>query len=134
MTAVKQNPAFFNWPFTGTTTPKKPNNPSYPQLLPDPVVNVTVYGHGLSVIKELKRFRLNTVYYAKKSELRVTASPLVPVVPAYSVMIMEHSLQPEISYDITIHRPDSPEFNQWLDSCNQSMPGGGTQPRKYGWF
>ncbi|MDD9986761.1 MAG: phospholipase D family protein [Spirochaetaceae bacterium] len=134
MTAVKQNPAFFKWPFTGTTTPKKPNNPSYPQLLPDPIVNITVYGRGLSVIEELERFRLNTVYYAKRSELRVTASPLVRVVPAYSVMIMEHSVRPEISYEITIHRPDSPEFNQWLDSCNQSMPGGGTQPRKYGWF
>jgi len=37
--AVDQNPDFFGFPFTGQTTPKKPNNPSYPQRQPDPIVD-----------------------------------------------------------------------------------------------
>jgi hypothetical protein len=35
VTAALQNPAFFNWPFNGQTTPKNPGNPSYPQITPD---------------------------------------------------------------------------------------------------
>jgi hypothetical protein len=44
VTAALQNPSFFNWPFNGQTTPKKPGNPSYPQITPDPVVDIVVYG------------------------------------------------------------------------------------------
>ena len=134
MTAVRQNPAFFNWPFTGATTPKKQNNPSYPQLVPDPIVNMTVYGSAPFPTLTRHGYSLNTVYYQKKSELRITAAPLVDVVPPYSVMIIEHSRCPDITYEITVHRPDSSEFHHWLAACNQSMPGGGSQPRKYGWF
>ncbi len=34
--AVNQDPAFFGWPFTGNTVPKKAANPSYPQRTPEP--------------------------------------------------------------------------------------------------
>ena len=134
MTAVRQNPKFFNWPFTGATTPKKQSNPSYPQLVPDPIVNMTVYGSNPSPILTRTRYPLNTVYYEKKSELRITAAPLVDVVPPYSVMVIEHSRYRDITYEITVYQPDSPECHHWLDACNQSMPGGGSQPRKFGWF
>ena len=134
VTAALQNPAFFNWPFNGMTTPKKPGNPSYPQLDPDPVINVVVYGANAVAVLKLPGYALNTVYYQKKSEIRITASPLVGVVPEYSVMIMEHSSAPGIDYEVTIHRPDSPDYEAWVTSCNQTMPGGGKTPRKYGWF
>lgn len=87
--AVRQYPSFFRWPFEGATTPKKPGNPSYPQLLPDPVVNIIVYGAAEDPILTLNRYSLNTIYYERKKEVRVTASPLVGVVPDYSVMIIE---------------------------------------------
>jgi HKD family nuclease len=134
VTAALQNPAFFKWPFSGLTVPKKGGNVAYPQLTPDPRVNITVYGANLKPLLQLSDYGLNTVYYEKKSEIRITASPLVGVVPDYSVMIMQESDIPEIDYNITIHTPASPDFATWVGACNQSMPSGGKQPRKFGWF
>jgi hypothetical protein len=134
VTAALQKPAFFKWPFSGLTVPKKGGNVAYPQLTPDPRVNVTVYGAGLKPLLQLSNYALNTVYYEKKSEIRITASPLVGVVPDYSVMIMQESDIQGIDYDITVHTPASPDFATWIAACNQNMPGGGKQPRKFGWF
>jgi HKD family nuclease len=107
VTAALQNPSFFGWPFTGHTTPKKPSNPSYPQLTPDP--RVTVYGSAPAPVLSLNDYALNTVYYEKKSEIRITASPLVAVVPDNSIMIMSKGETLGTDYDIVIHRPDSPD-------------------------
>ena len=134
VTAALQNPSFFRWPFTGATVPKKAGKPPYPQLSPDPIVNITVYGAAVAPVLALNSYALNTVYYAAKSEIRVTASPLVGTVPDYSIMIMRTSDVPGIDYEIVVHRPDSPEFAAWLAACNQTMPGGGQAPRKFGWF
>jgi HKD family nuclease len=134
VTAALQNPSFFRWPFTGATVPKKAGKAPYPQLTPDPVVNITVYGAEAAPALTLNNYALNTVYYAAKSEIRVTASPLVGVVPDYSIMIIRASETLGIDYEIVIHRPDSPEFSAWLAACNQTMPGGGQTPRKFGWF
>jgi hypothetical protein len=79
-------------------------------------------------------YALNTVYYEAKSEIRITASPLVGSVPDYSVMVMQRSMDPSIDYEVVIHRPDSPDYGAWLAACNQAMPGGGKAPRKFGWF
>jgi HKD family nuclease len=134
VTAALQNPAFFYWPFNGKTVPKKSGNPSYPQLDPDPVVNILVYGAKAAPVLTLAQYGLNTVYYEKKSEIRITVSPLVDVVAEYSIMILEPSDMPDTTWEITIHCPDSPEYESWLKVCNQVMPGGGAQPRRFGWF
>ncbi len=134
VTAAMQNPAFFDWPFTGRTSPKKAGNPSYPQRDPDPVANIAVYGAELSPALTLNHYPLNTVYYEKKREIRITAAPLVPIVPDYSIMIMERLNVAGVDYEITIHRPDSPDHEVWLARCNQRMPGGGRMPRRFGWF
>lgn len=132
--AARQFPAFFQWPFNGATTPKKAGNPSYPQLVPDPVVNIDVFGASTNPLLSLSAYNLNTIYYEKKSEIRITASPLVGVVPDYSIMVMQTSNTQGIDYDITIHTPASQDYASWLSACNQEMPGGGRTPRKYGWF
>ena len=134
ITAVLQNPDFFGWPFTGRTVPKKEGNPSYPQREPDPVVNVRVFGARPDPVMTLSDYPLNTVYYERNREVRITASPLVEVVPEYSIMIMEPSSVSEISYEITIYTPDSPHYARWEEVCNQRMPSGGKRPRRYGWF
>jgi HKD family nuclease len=134
VTAALQNPQFFNWPFTGKTTPKKPGNPSYPQLDPDPVVNITVYGAAPAPLLILPAYHLNTVYYHRKGEIRITASPLVDPVLDYSVMILERGQTQGIDYEITVHTPHSPDYAGWVAVCNQIMPSGGQQPRKFGWF
>jgi HKD family nuclease len=134
VTAALQKPAFFGWPFQGKTIPKKANNPSYPQIDPDPIVNIAVYGAKPEPMLVKLEYALNTVYYEKKSEIRITASPLVGIVPDYSVMIMRQSDIVGIDYEMVIHRPDSPEYQTWLAACNQTMPGGGKKPRQFGWF
>ena len=63
-TAAAQNPGFFGWPFTGKTTPKTAGNPSYPQLEPDPIVNIVVFGQASEPILVLNS------YVAKHSLLR----------------------------------------------------------------
>ena len=132
--ATMQNPAFFGWPFNGSTTPKKPGNPSYPQRVPDPIANIAVYGAAPLPTLTLNHYGLNTVYYEKKREIRITASPLVQVVPEYSIMVLERSNIEGVDYEIAIHRPDSPDHRTWLDRCDQRMPSGGKTPRRFGWF
>jgi len=134
MTGVMQNPAFFGWPFTGKTKPKKSNNPTYPQLDPDPLVNITVYSAETEPILTLKKFALNTVYYERNREIRITASPLVGTVPEYSIMIIDKSNDDELMYDITILTPDNSAYTSWVEACDQLMPSGGKQARKFGWF
>ena len=134
ITAVLQNPDFFGWPFTGRTVPKKSANPSYPQRDPDPVVNVRVFGAMPDPVMTLSGYPLNTVYCEKNKEVRITASPLVEVVPEYSIMIMEPSRVPGVDYEITIYTPDSTHYTRWEEVCNQRMPSGGKRSRRYGWF
>jgi hypothetical protein len=134
VTAALQNPSFLKWPFSGLTTPKKVGNPSYPQLIPDPVVNIVVYGARAGPLLTLNSYLLNTVYYETKSEIRITASPLIGVAPEFSVMIIENSETENIDYEITIHTPESPDYAAWIEACNQTMPGGGQTPRRFGWF
>lgn len=134
VTAALQNPSFFQWPFKGQTVPKKGSNKAYPQLTPDPRINAMVYGAQSKPILILPDYPLNTVYYEKKSEIRITAAPFVSLVPDYSVMIMKNSEVVGIDYEITIHTPDSPDYADWVAACNQEMPGGGSTPRKFGWF
>lgn len=132
--AVDQNPTFFGFPFTGMTTPKTAGGTPYPQRIPDPVVNIQVYGAGRALLLNLSAYDLNTVYYTKNSEIRVTASPLVGVVPDYSVMVMTPSQIVGVDYEMEVHTPQSPDYSAWVAACNQQMPGGGQAPRKFGWF
>jgi HKD family nuclease len=132
--AVNQNPAFFGFPFTSMTTPKKAGGTPYPQRLPDPVVNVQVYGEARALLLNLTAYDLNTVFYEPKKEIRVTASPLVGVVPDYSVLVMTPSQIAGVDYEMEVHTPQSPDYASWVTACNQEMPGGGQTPRKFGWF
>lgn len=121
-------------PFTGQTTPKKGENEGYPQRSPDPLCNIVVFGAGNAVLYSTSKYALNTVFYTAKSEIRVTASPLVAHVPEYSVLVMTPSDDVEVDYEMRIFIPDSPDYAKWVDVCNQKMPGGGKEPRKFGWF
>lgn len=133
--AVDQNPAFFGFPFTGRTTPKNPRNSAYPQRDPDPVVNVTVYDRRGNPRVTANGFNLNTVFYQVKSEIRVTFSPeLRRATAPYSIMVMRRS-EEEHDYDIEIFNPGSDLYREYLDACNQTLPGGGkAQPRRMGWL
>lgn len=135
--AIDQNPAFFGWPFTGRTVPKKPSNPSYPQRTPDPTVDLKVYDAKGKLAVRHCPFGLNTVYYEKKHEIRITVPPdVVKAVPAGSLMVMRQVGEAEaLDYDIAIHVKGSPQYAEYLRVCNQEMPSGGAAAaRKFGWL
>lgn len=133
-TAAQQNPAFFGMPFTGQTIPKKGANEGYPQRTPDPICNIYVFGEKNKILFSLKKYPLNTVFYTTKSEIRVTASPLVTYVPEYSTLIITQSDDIGIDYEMQIFTPNSPDYAKWVAVCNQTMPSGGKEPRRFGWF
>jgi len=135
--AANQNPAFFGWPFTGQTLPKKPTNPSYPQRTPDPVVDLKVYDSSGKIAIQHNPFNLNTVYYEKKSEIRITVPPdVVKAVPEGSVMVMRQAGEHQnLDYDIDIYVKKSSQYDEYLSVCNQTMPSGGkAEPRRFGWL
>lgn len=131
--AINENREFFKFPFTGLTIPKTATGKPYPQLEPDPVVNIKVYGDKGTQLLSLEKYALNTVFYEAKGEIRITASPLVSLVPEMSLLLIKR-LDGDIDYEYIIHTPQSPRFNELLDLCTKKMPGGGKEPRKYGWI
>jgi HKD family nuclease len=135
--AVDQNPDFFGFPFTGKTTPKKSGNPSYPQRSPDPIVDLKIYGDGATPVVHLPRLALNTVYYATKSEIRITVPPeVVRTTPALSILVMRQAPDDaDFDYEMEVFPPTNPQFQDYLAVCNQTMPSGGrANPRRMSWL
>jgi hypothetical protein len=136
-TAINQNPDFFGFPFTGRTKPKFPSNPAYPQRVPDPLVNINVYGATDKRVLRLARFALNTVYYKTKAEIRITMPPdVVKNTAPYSILLMRQPAEgADYDYDMDIFQPGSPQFDAYLEACNQRLPSGGKPaPRRMGWL
>jgi HKD family nuclease len=141
-TAVDQNKNFFDWPFSGQTTPKKSSNPSYPQRTPPPVVDIALYDSNGNKVTQHSGFKLTTVYYKPRSEIRITVPQNIigPTVrytaPKYCTMVMaEASPQAAHEYDIDIYEPGSSQYRDYLAKCNQQMPSGGKpHPRRFGWL
>ncbi len=135
--AVNQNPDFFGYPFTGLTTPKKSTNRAYPQRIPDPIVNLVVYDTNGKSVLHFRDFELNTVYYEQKAEIRITVpQEVVSSTPEFSIMVMRQT-PPDKSYDydIDIYPPQSYQYNEYLEVCNQPMPSGGNATaRRFGWL
>jgi hypothetical protein len=132
--AVNQNPGFFGFPFTGLTVPKKRSNVAYPQRVPDPLVNITVYDRRGGLVFSREAYPLNTVYYETKAEIRITLSlDIVTHIPKFSILVMRQGTIND--YDIEIYAPGSVIYAQHLRVCNQTMPSGGAaQARRMGWL
>ncbi len=133
--AVDQSPNFFGFPFTGKTISKKASNPSYPQRVPDPLVRITAYDSNGTIALLKEQFGLNTVFYEKKSEIRITFPPdLLKVVKPYSVMVMQRA-EGGLDYVIEIFNPGTKQYDAYLNVCNQTLPSGGaSKARKMGWI
>jgi hypothetical protein len=134
--AINQNPDFFGFPFTGMTTPRIATNPSYPQRVPDPVVNITAYDGTGALAYQVAGYNLNTVFYAPKAEIRITISPeILAHVPEYSILVMTNSDEESYDYDMTIFAPGSDRYSEYLAVCDQTLPSGGRLPaRRMGWL
>ncbi|WP_459041065.1 phospholipase D family protein [Stenotrophomonas sp. PSU-St19] len=134
MQAVKQNPSFFGFPFSGMTTPKKKAGAAYPQRVPDPVIDVTVYSSTGAVLVTQLAYPLNTVYYERKSELRVTMTAAIRGHIAGLAILHMQAGSGGVDYVMDIYNPGSASYANLLASCNQAMPGGGAAPRLFGWI
>lgn len=136
--AVNQNPDFFEFPFKGQTIPKISSNKSYPQRIPDPIVNINIFDTDGKLIPELNKqyYPLNMVFYEAKSEIRITVNPeLAREIPSHSILLMSRSEDVACDYEMDIYSPGSEQFNNYLDICNITMPSGGAiKPRKMGWL
>lgn len=134
--AVNQNQSFFSFPFQGLTTPKKAGNQPYQQRVPDPVVDINLYSANGDLALSKVDFRLNTVYYERKSEIRITVPPDVRQgTPPYSILVMSIPDNSDKDYILDIYAPGSDQYESYLQSCNQTMPSGGNaQPRAFGWL
>src|SRR5207244_789767 len=121
--AIDQDPAFFGWPFIGRSTPKKSTNPSYPQRVPDPVVDIRVINAAGAELARHDRWALNTVYYSTKHEIRITVPPSVcRALPDFSILVMR--LGASIDYEMDFYMPGSADYTTYLNTCNQTMPSG----------
>lgn len=137
--ALHQNEKFFGMPFTGWTTPKKTGNPAYPQRVPDPIVDITVYDNAGVPMPALNRhaFRLNVVAYTRRSEIRITVPPeLARAIPPYSILVMSKAAESDLlDYQMDIYAPGSAQHDNYLAVCNQTLPSGGkARARKMGWL
>lgn len=140
--AIYQNKAFFGFPFTGTTIPKKPSNPTYPQRTPDPIVNIRVYDKTGKLVNAEQNYSLNTVYYEKKSEVRITITPEIlralnvsAITTNYPILVMRLSSTPGCDYDLDFFEYGSPAYKGYLSICDQTLPSGGKPiARKMGWI
>lgn len=139
--AVGQNPGFFGFPFTGRTVPKKATNPTYPQRDPDPVVNIYVYNSTGACVRAETHYGLNTVYYEKKAEIRITITPSIldglnyGGGTDYPIIVMSNSESDGCDYDLYFYAKGSVDYDSYLNICDQTLPSGGkSAARKMGWI
>ncbi len=134
--AVNQYPGFFGFPFTGRTVPKRPGNPPYPQRIPDPLTDWRIYDRGGAVVRTLSNFGLNTVFYERKGEVRITVPPeTARLIRARSIMVMALPTHPSsLDYVCDVFPPGAAQYATLLAACNQEMPSGGGTPRRFGWL
>lgn len=140
--AVNQKPSFFGYPFTGKTIPKKEDNESYPQRVPDPVVKISVFNSELKESLIYENYNLNTIYYTLKSEIRITVPmDIIRVTEPYTdgpfpiLLITDNTENESLDYVLEIYLPGSEKYKLLESKCNQSMPSGGKiLSRKFGWM
>lgn len=140
--AINQNPKFFGMPFTGFTTPKKATNSSYPQRVPDPMVNIRVFDSTGVLVNSVIQYPLNTILYTLKSEIRITITPSIlsglqytQGSTDYPILVMSNSLSPNCDYDMDFYAKGSQVYDDYLAICDQELPSGGKSvARKMGWI
>lgn len=134
-TAVDDNRGFFQYPFTGWTVPKRRGNPPYPQLAPDPVVDITIYDAAGAVLRRKPLHALNVVDYTKKREIRITIPDgLHADIPQMSVLVMTKDPTPSLDYRLQFYPPGSAPDYIASRLVNKLPSGGAPVARRYGWL
>ncbi len=132
--AIREDPAFFDYPFTGWTTPKQAHNKPYPQLSPDPVVEIVIYDSAGAVLQHKSVHPLNVVDYEPKSEIRVTIPDgMHRDIPEMSVLVLTKDPTPALDYRLEFYPPGSAPAAVTAKLTKALPSGGAPQSRHYGW-
>jgi len=131
---LKDDPAFFGWPFLGRTTPHRFGNPGQPQPDPLPTAEITVFDASGAVVGYLDDPSLKLWTYSFGSsandDFRMTlTNGLHALVPDGSIMVMKRQPPSGRDYEITIFPPGHSSHAGLLSACTESLRGG----RRYGW-
>jgi HKD family nuclease len=134
--AVNEDPGFFGFPFSGWTTPKRTNNPPYPERSPDPHVELILYDRRGKAGVPVTHF-LNMVFYDLKSEIRITLPSSFAVdVPPMSLLAMTRNPSAQYDYRLEFFPPSctTPQVESLRAKLIHRLPSGGAPERRhYGW-
>lgn len=131
---LREDPAFFGWPFLGRTTPKRKGNPGQPQPDPLPSASVTVFRKdgavAGSIVDDSLKLWTYSVGQNANDDFRLTlAGGLQSKVPDGSILRMTRQPASGLDFGIDIYPPGHPEYEDLLRSCTQQLPQG----RRFGW-
>ena len=134
--AIRQNPGFFRWPWSGLTTPKLAKNDPYPKMEPNPTVRIVAHDQAGNVVKR-STIRPEVVQY-RNTDVRMTVGKdLLPPIPPYSLFVIRHAdggVELDVDYEIEVYPDGSPGHQVWIGRCNESLPSGGNpRARRMGW-
>ena len=134
MAPLRDDPAFFGWPFLGRTTPRGRGNVGQPQPDPLPTADVTVYKPDRSVAGSGFDPSLKLWTYTSgpshNDDFRMTLTGgLLRLVPDGSVLVMTRQPPSGSDYAIDIYPPGHPQHATLLAACSETLRGG----RRYGW-
>ena len=136
MKAIRQNPGFFRWPWSGRTTPKRAKNEPYPKMEPNPTVLVIPHDQAGTVVKK-STIHPEVVRYHNGDVRMTVGKDLLPYIPPYSLLVIRHAdggVEPDIDYEIEVHPDGSPGHQNWIGLCNETLPSGGNpRARRMGW-
>lgn len=141
--AVDQNPFLLRLSLYRKNGTKKAWQPfTYPQRVPDPVVNIRVYDAAGVLVNTEKNYNLNTVFYEKKSEIRITVTSSIlsglrwtTGSTDYPILVMRRSDVIGCDYEMDFYAKGSTVYQNYLNICNQVLPSGGKAvARRMGWI
>lgn len=133
--ALVDNPGFFGHPFEGLTVARAENSSPYPMRVPDPIVEITVFGDEDEPIHKVINHPLNIVEYTRKSEIRITLPErMQDEIPEMSLLVMTRHGESNVEYTLDFFPPGSPTYGSLASKLTIPMPSGGRgSGRKYGW-
>lgn len=131
---LKEDPAFFGWPFLGRTKPKMKGNPGQPQPDPLPTASVVVYSASGSVAGQIidNSLKLWTYSYGPNAndDFRLTLiGGLNSMVPDGSILVMTRQPASGYDYAIEVFPPGHANHARLLAECTEKLPQG----REFGW-
>lgn len=131
---LDEDPAFFNWPFRGLTTPKAKKAHPQPQADPPPVVRITLHTDP-EIVKDNHPLKMWTYTHGPSAngDFRTNfTSEIQREIPAESVVRFERDPvnAGHLQFTINIVPPGHKQYRAMLNKCTVPLAN---SSRYYGW-